>query len=64
MSGVDPALAEKFEHRVFIEPLKRNVDNLAGCHGNTAVPKLLGNIDRYVYTGSFDPASMRLVRKP
>jgi DUF1680 family protein len=46
------ALAQKFEHRVFIEPLKRNVDNLAGCHGNTAVPKLLGNVDRYVYTGS------------
>ena len=45
-------LAQKFEHRVFIEPLKRNVDNLAGCHGNTAVPKIMGNIDRYIYTGN------------
>ncbi|NJD64689.1 MAG: hypothetical protein FIB00_05520 [Chloroflexi bacterium] len=47
-------LAEKFEHRVFIEPLKRNIDNLGGCHGNTAVPKIMGNIDRYLYTGSTD----------
>ena len=46
------ALAQKFEHRVFIEPLKRNVDHLGGCHGNTAVPKIMGNIDRYICTGS------------
>jgi len=48
------ALAQKFEHRVFIEPLKRNIDILPGTHGNTAVPKLIGNLDRYIYTGAQD----------
>jgi DUF1680 family protein len=45
-------LSYKFEHRSFIEPLKRHQDILEGKHGNTQVPKLIGSADRYAYTGS------------
>ncbi|MFC2168125.1 beta-L-arabinofuranosidase domain-containing protein [Acidobacteriota bacterium] len=45
-------LSYKFEHRSFIEPLKRHQDILAGKHGNTQVPKLIGSADRYAYTGN------------
>ncbi|HNS21359.1 MAG TPA: glycoside hydrolase family 127 protein [Sedimentisphaerales bacterium] len=44
-------LSYKFEHRSFIEPLQRHQDNLGGTHGNTQVPKLLGSLDRFAYTG-------------
>ena len=47
-------LSYKFEHRSFIEPLKRHQDILEGKHGNTQVPKLIGSADRYAYTGSTD----------
>lgn len=40
--------------RSFIEPLKRHQDILAGKHGNTQVPKLIGSADRYAYTGNVD----------
>jgi DUF1680 family protein len=42
-------LSYKFEHRSFIEPLKRHQDILDGKHGNTQVPKLIGSADRYAY---------------
>ena len=45
------ALADRFEHREFIDPLKRHQDNLAAKHGNTQVPKLIGSADRFAYTG-------------
>ncbi len=45
-------LSYKFEHRNFIEPLKRHQDILEGKHGNTQVPKLIGSADRYAYTGN------------
>jgi len=45
------ALADRFEHRAVIEPLSRGEDILRGKHGNTLVPKLLGSLERYVYTG-------------
>ena len=35
-------LSYKFEHESFIQPLARHQDNLAGKHGNTQVPKLIG----------------------
>lgn len=44
-------LSYRFEHRSFIEPLKRHQDILAGKHANTQVPKLIGSVDRYVYAG-------------
>jgi DUF1680 family protein len=44
-------LSYKFEHEDFIEPLQRGEDNLAGKHGNTQVPKLIGSLARYIYKG-------------
>jgi len=43
------ALSYKFEHRAFIEPLRRHQDDLAGTHGNTQVPKLIGSAARFEY---------------
>ncbi len=44
-------LSYAFEHRAFIEPLERHQDDLGGKHANTQIPKLLGSVERYVYTG-------------
>jgi DUF1680 family protein len=44
-------LSFRFEHRSFVEPLKRHQDILPGKHGNTQVPKLVGSADRFAYTG-------------
>ena len=44
-------LSYKFEHRAFTEPLKRDQDNLAGKHGNTQVPKMLGSLSRFAAVG-------------
>jgi len=45
-------LSFKFEHKAFISPLLHFTDNLAGKHGNTQFPKLLGSVDRFAYTGN------------
>lgn len=45
-------LADKFQHQSIIEPLSRHEDILRGKHGNTLVPKVIGSLARYVYTGS------------
>jgi DUF1680 family protein len=45
------ALSDKFEHRAMIDPLAAGQDILSGKHGNTQVPKMLGSLVRYVYTG-------------
>ena len=45
-------LSYKFEHRAFVEPLQRHQDILAGTHGNTAVPKLIGSADRFSLIGN------------
>ncbi len=44
-------LSSRFEHQAVLDPLKRGVDPLDGLHGNTQVPKLLGSVARYAYTG-------------
>lgn len=44
-------LSHRFDHRAILEPLARQQNNLPGQHGNTQVPKLLGSLMRYVYTG-------------
>ncbi|WLT30954.1 glycoside hydrolase family 127 protein [Geothrix sp. PMB-07] len=44
-------LSYRFEHTAVLEPLKRHQDKLSGLHGNTQVPKLMGNLARYAYTG-------------
>jgi uncharacterized protein len=40
-----------FEHHAIVYPLAEHKDILAGKHGNTQVPKLLGDLMYYVYTG-------------
>jgi DUF1680 family protein len=45
-------LSYRFEHRSFVEPLKRHRDILEGKHGNTQVPKLVGSADRFAYAGN------------
>jgi len=45
------ALSYRFEHHAVLDPLKRHQDRLAGLHGNTQVPKLLGSLKRFGYTG-------------
>ncbi|MHC4299130.1 MAG: beta-L-arabinofuranosidase domain-containing protein [Planctomycetota bacterium] len=44
-------LSYRFEHRSFVEPLKRHQDILEGKHGNTQVPKLVGSADRFACAG-------------
>ena len=44
-------LSYHFEHRLVMEPLKRHEDDLNGLHGNTTVPKVLGSLMRFMYTG-------------
>jgi len=45
------ALSGKFEHRAMIDPMANGQDILAGHHGNTQVPKMIGSLARYIYTG-------------
>ena len=45
-------LSDKFEHRAMIDPLAAGDDVLPGHHANTQVPKMLGSLVRYVYTGN------------
>ena len=45
------ALSYRFEHRAVLDPLKRHEDPLDGMHGNTTIPKLLGSLARFIYTG-------------
>jgi hypothetical protein len=44
-------LSYAFEHRAFTEPLQRHQDRLAGQHGNTQVPKMIGSLARFGYVG-------------
>lgn len=46
------ALCDRFQHRAIVDPLARGEDILAGKHGNTQVPKLLGSLARYLHAGS------------
>ena len=45
------SLSHHFDHHAVIDPLARREDRLSGLHGNTQVPKLLGVLARYIYTG-------------
>src|SRR5947199_9512255 len=44
-------LSHHFDHHAVLDPLARHQDILAGLHDNTQVPKLLGYLARYIYTG-------------
>ena len=47
-------LSYRFEHRLVIEPLQRHEDNLNGLHANTTIPKVIGSLVRFLYTGNLD----------
>jgi DUF1680 family protein len=47
-------LSHRFDHHAFVDPLKRREDRLAGQHGNTQVPKMLGVLKQYIYGGLKD----------
>jgi hypothetical protein len=44
-------LSHRFDHRAVLEPLARQQNILPGLHGNTQVPKIMGSLARYAYTG-------------
>jgi len=44
-------LSDKFEHRAVVIPLSEGKDILAGKHANTNIPKMIGELARYEYTG-------------
>jgi len=46
------ALSDRFQHHVIVDPLAQHKDILAGKHGNTQVPKLLGSLARYMASGN------------
>lgn len=46
------ALSDKFEHKAFVHPLANHEDILGGKHENTQVPKMIGELNRYVYSGN------------
>ena len=46
------ALSYRFEHLAVRNPLARKEYCLDGLHANTQIPKLIGSLARYVYTGN------------
>ena len=45
------ALARRFDHKAFLEPLAARRDELKGLHVNTQVPKVIGAAREYELTG-------------
>jgi DUF1680 family protein len=45
-------LSDKFEHHAIVDPLSKGQDILAGKHANTNVPKMIGELARYIDTGN------------
>lgn len=45
------ALANRFNHEVFLGPLAMGHDNLTGLHGNTQIPKVIAAARHYELTG-------------
>jgi DUF1680 family protein len=45
-------LSDKFEHHAVVDPLSKGQDILAGKHANTNIPKMIGELARYEYTGN------------
>ena len=44
-------LADKFHHKAILDPLEKGERKLAGKHGNTQIPKILGTARLYETTG-------------
>ncbi|MBM7540077.1 glycoside hydrolase family 127 protein [Amphibacillus cookii] len=47
-------LAERFNHQVILQPLRNQIDDLAGKHANTQIPKVIGVARLYDLTGKED----------
>ncbi len=45
------ALAQKFDHQEFFAPLIAGRDELKGLHANTQIPKVIGAVREYEFTG-------------
>ncbi|HEY4379797.1 MAG TPA: beta-L-arabinofuranosidase domain-containing protein [Acidobacteriaceae bacterium] len=45
-------LSDKFEHHAVVDPLSKGQDILAGKHSNTNIPKMIGELARYIDTGN------------
>ncbi|MDH5706674.1 MAG: glycoside hydrolase family 127 protein [Candidatus Aminicenantes bacterium] len=45
------ALARRFDHKIFFEPLADHRDELKGLHVNTQIPKVIGAAREYELTG-------------
>jgi uncharacterized protein len=45
------ALAERFSHKLLLEPLSESRDTLDGLHSNTQIPKVVGFLRIHVLTG-------------
>ena len=45
-------LSQRFHHDAIVNPLANHQDILAGKHGNTNIPKVLGELVRYVKAGN------------
>ena len=44
-------LSYYFEYRPVVDPLKEHDDDLGGLHANATIPKIIGSLARFVYTG-------------
>ena len=44
-------LSRRFDHRAVMNPLEKREDKLGGLHANTQVPKAIGALARYQYSG-------------
>jgi uncharacterized protein len=47
-------LSYHFEYRAVVDPWKRHDDDLNGLHGNATIPKAIGSLARFLYTGDLN----------
>ena len=47
-------LSYHFEFRAVVDPWKQHEDDLNGLHGNATIPKAIGSLARFIYTGDLN----------
>ena len=47
-------LSYHFEYRAVVDPWKHFEDDLNGLHGNATIPKAIGSVTRFIYTGDLN----------
>src|SRR5450759_2432491 len=47
-------LSYHFEFRAVVDPWKQHEDDLNGLHGNATIPKAIGSLVRFIYTGDLN----------